>query len=128
MGNTSTYRVPVLFDQIIQVSGSNIDGSWLEEFPTFACQNIQRAHVFGMASIVKARFTGVLCEVSCLPRFRPEQVEITIHVGVCLCEDNSIFVYPVQGIVRSVVLVDEILLSAHKNAGVDVEEFFISLV
>src|SRR6267143_365005 len=128
MGDTATYRVPILFDQIIQVSGSNIDGSGLEEFPVFVGHNIQRAHVFRVASIVKARFTGVLCEVSGLPRLRPEQVEIIIQVSVRLRKENSILVYPVQGIVRSVILVDKILLSTHKNACVDVEEFFIPLV
>src|SRR6266567_6754799 len=87
MGDTATYRVPVLFDQVIQVSGSNIDGSGLEEFPVFVGHNIQRAHVFGVASIVEARFTGVLCEVSGLCRLRPEQVEIVVEVSICLREE-----------------------------------------
>ena len=81
-----------------------------------------------MAGVVKAGFTGVFGEVGGLACLRPEQVEIIVQVGVCLCEENSIFVYPVQRIICGVVLVCEILLSSRKSACVDVEEFFISLV
>src|SRR5207245_11576979 len=60
MGDTATYRVPVLFDQIVQVSSSDSDGGRLDEFPVFVGQNVQCIHVLAVPGIVDGGLAGVV--------------------------------------------------------------------
>src|SRR2546427_1653277 len=75
--DTASYRVPVLFDQVIQVPGSTMDGRGWEEFPAFVGHTIQCIHVFGVPGVVKPAFTGGLGEVAGVACLRPKRVEIT---------------------------------------------------
>src|SRR5207245_10548747 len=60
MGDTATYRVPVLFDQIVQVPSSDIDGGRLQELLVFVGQDVEWTHVLDVDGVIDGGVDGVV--------------------------------------------------------------------
>src|SRR3989442_9368796 len=78
-GDPAADRVPVLLDQVIQVSGSNVDSGGVEGITGFFVHNVQQVHVSCGGGAGQNGLSREVVEGGGLARLWPRPGEIIVH-------------------------------------------------